>query len=572
LEKKINIITAPIVLFVFNRPDHTLRALNSLRENLLADQSLLYIISDGPRQGTNANDLEKINQVREIIKSEKWCAEVIIHENQSNRGLSGSIIPEVTRLLEKHEKLIVLEDDIYLSKGFLEYMNSALEMYNNDTQVGCVHGWNYHIDAKNYKESTFFLKGADCWGWATWKRAWNLFEKDGSKLLETIRSKKLEYDFDRRGTHNYTELLEHQVDGKLDSWAVRWHASLFLANMYCLHPTESIVKNIGLDNSGTNCFDTHLEQDPINFINLEKIAIEEADWFFETYKNFLHTTSIRFTQGSKINRLIKSALPESFTSIIKKIMGGNTEQWAGDYRSWQQAKKKCKGYDDAIILKKCETALLKIKNGEAIYERDSVLFDKIQYSRGLLNLLKKVSTENNGALSVLDFGGSLGSTYYQNKQFLDSLSNVEWCIVEQKHFVVSGKKHFEDDRLKFFFTIEECLANHKPDILILSSVLNYLEDPAQWIEKFTSLGLNYILIDSTPFLTNSEKDLLTVQTVPPEIYEASYPAWFFGKERLRQLQEKYDLVDEFKNGFNPSMLINKKQEATWLGLILKKRF
>ena len=148
---------------------------------------------------------------------------------------------------------------------------------------------------------------------------------------------------------------------------------------------------------------------------------------------------------------LKHLLPPIFISLYKKIFPKkpNAGMWSGNYTTWKNAKENCSGYDAANILEKCKKALLKVKNGEAVYERDSVVFDKIQYSWGLLVGLQKAAIKSNNKLCVLDFGGSLGSTYYQNKAMLSGLKKLEWCIVEQAHFVDCGNQNFENEQLKF---------------------------------------------------------------------------------------------------------------------------
>lgn len=243
--------------------------------------------------------------------------------------------------------------------------------------------------------------------------------------------------------------------------------------------------------------------------------------------------------------------------------------WSGNYSSWEEAKANCTGYDSTNILEKCKNALLKVKNGEAAYERDSVLFDEIQYSWGLLAGLQKVAIGNNNNLCVIDFGGSLGSTYYQNKEFLSGLKNLEWCIVEQAHFVDCGKQNFENEQLKFYPSIEECLQKHKPNVLLLSSVLQYLENPNQWIEKFNDLEIDYIIIDRTAFI-EVENDILTIQNVPESIYKANYPAWFFNQEKLNRKFTNFTLVSEIDTSFTGCALMQNKK-AKWTGMILKKK-
>jgi putative methyltransferase (TIGR04325 family) len=263
---------------------------------------------------------------------------------------------------------------------------------------------------------------------------------------------------------------------------------------------------------------------------------------------------------------IDSFAYETSPSLANEI----TVLFSGNYNSWNEVKEIAEGYDSAHILEKCKTSLLKVKNGEAVYERDSVLFDEIQYSWPLLAGLQRVALENKGNLCVMDFGGSLGSTYYQNKEFLNTLNKLEWCIVEQKEFVDCGKKYFEDEQLKFYYTVEKCISDHKPDVLVLSGVLQYLEKPYEWIEKFIALKIPYIIIDRTT-LVKSERDILTVQNVPEGIYKASYPAWFFNIDRFIEQFKNYATLASFDTHQGVVIHLENGLTSTYKGYILKYR-
>ncbi len=273
---------------------------------------------------------------------------------------------------------------------------------------------------------------------------------------------------------------------------------------------------------------------------------------------------------AKTKQILKALIPPIVFSVIIKLKKTkpSTNGWFGEYDTWDEAKSLCTGYDSRVILEKCKNSLLKVKNGEAAYERDSVLFNEIQYSWGLLAGLQRAALENEGNLCVLDFGGSLGSTYYQNREFLSSIKNLKWCIVEQAHFVDCGKQYFEDEQLKFYHTIEECMANQKPNVLLFSSVLQYLEKPYEWIERFINLEIPYIIIDRTAFIER-ENDIITIQKVPENIYVASYPSYFFGKNIINLLQKKYKMIAKFDNGFTMETTINNNK-VYWTGLIFKK--
>ena len=233
---------------------------------------------------------------------------------------------------------------------------------------------------------------------------------------------------------------------------------------------------------------------------------------------------------------IIQTLPSKLFLAIKKW------GWYGDFPDWESAKKHTKGYDDESILEKVKSSLIKVKNGQAVYERDSVLFDKIEYSWEVLAGLMWIAAQNKGALNIIDFGGSLGSTYFQNKLFLDSLDSVSWNIVEQENFVEEGIKSFEDDTLKFYNSIEECIANSSQTIncILLSCVLPYIEQPFELLSAIFKHKIQYIIVDRTGFTRNG-KTRITAQIVPAKIYDASYPCRFFNEE---------DFIDVFeKNGY-----------------------
>jgi putative methyltransferase (TIGR04325 family) len=242
--------------------------------------------------------------------------------------------------------------------------------------------------------------------------------------------------------------------------------------------------------------------------------------------------------------VIRSDLKDILPPFLVRKAIGFFYGWHGDYSSWDEAKKQCTGYDSGIILDKVKSALAAVRDGKAAYERDSVLFNEIQYSYPVLSVLMWIAVQNKGRLNILDFGGSLGSSYYQNKRFLDSVEDVHWCVVEQPGFVKAGLEEFASDKLYFFDTIKSCMKSFKIDAVLLSSVLQYLEEPYSLLDQLKELQIRYIIIDRTPFVTR--KDRITVQTVPSRIYKASYPCWFFNKNKfLNCFSENFNLVTEF---------------------------
>ncbi|TXB65417.1 glycosyltransferase [Vicingus serpentipes] len=281
---------APIVLFVYNRPDHTKKVLESLSLNKEARNSLLYIVCDGIKENSTEENTLNINEVRKIADEENRFQEVKVIKHSSNNGLAKSIIEGVTNLFNKHDRLIILEDDLVTSPYFLNYMNNSLNVYQDDTEVVCISGYVYPIKKK--LPETYFIKGADCWGWATWKNKWSIFNKNGEDLLNKIETQGLQNDFDFDSSYPYTQMLKDQVLGYNNSWAIRWYASSFLKHKYCLYPGVSLVQNIGIDGSGThsgisNSWDVNLSKTAINIVKQPAIENKLAKKQFIKYFNSL---------------------------------------------------------------------------------------------------------------------------------------------------------------------------------------------------------------------------------------------------------------------------------------------
>lgn len=201
---------------------------------------------------------------------------------------------------------------------------------------------------------------------------------------------------------------------------------------------------------------------------------------------------------------------------------------SGDYASWRDATAASSGYDSQVILEKTEAALLEVRSGHAAHERDSILFDEIQYSWPMLAGLMWVGGLSKGNLNVLDFGGSLGTSYFQNRAFLSHLPGVRWNIVEQPRYVAVGKQKFEDGHLRFYDSIQACLSDTSPNVLLLSGVLQYLEHPYEVLNELLGFPGEHVIIDRTPFWDGA-RHRLCVQHVPPGIYPASYPSWIFSR-------------------------------------------
>lgn len=237
-----------------------------------------------------------------------------------------------------------------------------------------------------------------------------------------------------------------------------------------------------------------------------------------------------------LKMLVQNWMPPVLASWLRRFYGGGV-RLKGEFNSWAEASNQCTGYDAKEILSKVESASSKVKNGEAAYERDSVLFEEIEYVWPVLAGLMWVAARNGGRLNVLDFGGALGSSYFQNRKFLEVLKEVRWNVIEQPHYTEAGKSRFQDEQLRFYKTLDECLAENIPNVILLSSVMQYLESPFEFFNDFKKMGTVCLIIDRTPFSLNG-KDKLVIQQVPSSIYSASYPMWIFSLPKFKQRMEK----------------------------------
>ena len=277
--------------------------------------------------------------------------------------------------------------------------------------------------------------------------------------------------------------------------------------------------------------------------------------------------------GISQKNFFKQIVPPLLLSRIRWVKGmlGIGLKFSGDYHSWKDALANSSGYDTDEILHRVEAATSLVVSGVAAYERDSVLFDQIPHSYPVLAGLLRAAVENGHMLTVLDFGGSLGSSYRQCKGFLSVIHNLEWLIVEQEQFVRCGRERFETNQLRFYSSLQEAVADRKRnvDVVLLSSVLQYLETPYETLKELYDIGCRYLIIDITP-LSDSHADRLVVQRVPPNIYSATYPCWIFSREQLiKSLKTEWEELTAFPSA-----------DGSWLadgvnfefgGIILQRR-
>ena len=238
---------APIALFTYARPDHTRAVIEALKRNTLAKASNLIVYSDAAR---TAAEEERVRKVRRYLHTVDGFQSVKIVESPRNLGLAQSITAGISETIEEWGKIIVLEDDILTSPCFLEFMNCALERFQNQRRVWHVSGWNYPIDSSGLSEA-FLIRVMNCWGWATWRDRWVHFRKRPTRLLASWHAKDI-YAFNLDGAHDFWRQVVRNAEGSLDTWAIFWYATIFENRGLCVNPSSSCTENIGLDGSGTN--------------------------------------------------------------------------------------------------------------------------------------------------------------------------------------------------------------------------------------------------------------------------------------------------------------------------------
>jgi hypothetical protein len=314
---------APVALFAWQRPAHTQRVISALAANPEAPETDVFAFVDGPRHDRES---EHVAEVIRIAEAATGFRSVSVRVAARNLGLSRSITGGVTDVLQHSDRVIVVEDDIVVSRSFLGYMNSHLELYANDDSVASVHGYVY--PHSHELPPTFFIAGADCWGWGTWRRAWEHYRPDGRALLEELTRRGLLATFDFGGTAGYVDMLRDQIAGRNDSWAVRWYASALLCGMYTLYPNRSLATNIGADGSGSHggvssAFDVDISHEPLPVLRIpvEDCAIGRSAFteFFASQRSGIGRSHFG-RLGRRILRPVWTRMPSRFRHGVVRLL------------------------------------------------------------------------------------------------------------------------------------------------------------------------------------------------------------------------------------------------------------
>jgi putative methyltransferase (TIGR04325 family) len=269
-------------------------------------------------------------------------------------------------------------------------------------------------------------------------------------------------------------------------------------------------------------------------------------------------------------RAIKNLLPYGISKAVLDKRRQNVRLiWTGDFSTWSDAVSICSGYHQENIIEKVTRATLNVKNGISTHERDSVNFDEIHYSWPVLAGLLLVYGKSK-RINVLDFGGALGSTFYQNRKFLSQLDSITWNIVEQEAFINIGKQYFASD-INFYSSFRECLSQQDINVCLLSSVLQYIEDAEQIFKEIVSSNIDFIILDRLSII-DRKTNRITMQNVPDSIYSASYPCTFFcEKYFLGMFEGKYEIVERFESSIKNEIIFENGDRSVDMGYILKKK-
>jgi len=297
---------APVAVFAFNRPVHLRNLLSSLSANVNAELTSVIVFLDGPR-----NDYDRHQQVEilNVLQGPYPFKSLNTIVSPENKGLAISIRSGVAQILVDNPRVIVLEDDLIVSPSFLEFMNRGLEIYESRREVASIHGFQYPVKG-DLREPVFF-RGADCWGWATWRDRWDEVSFDSQRLVEEIKDSGMINAFNLSGGMDFYGMLQGQANGDVDSWAICWHASMFLQNKLTLFPPSSLVQNKGNDGSGIHSgVNNFFETDLVNFTEWKfPTNIEESVVFRNLlsafYKSSLGKKSVFVRVYLKIRQLFR---------------------------------------------------------------------------------------------------------------------------------------------------------------------------------------------------------------------------------------------------------------------------
>lgn len=532
----------PVVLLAYARPVHLARVLACLRENAVP---LIHAFADGAK---GAADAAAVAEVGALLRAVDWC-ELRLTERNENLGLGRNVLAGVDEVAARHEAFIVWEDDLICVPGTYAWMCAALRHYAGDPRVMSVSAWTHpRVTPAGTGDHPYFDARADCWVWGAWARSWAGMTAETAEAKMRLAARRGVAP----GAHGADLPQQAVYEQRRNIWAVRWLYHHLQHGGLCLRPPWSMVEHIGFDAGATNAAGSEEWANP----PLRPVPPVPAAWpepvVHPACRDLWQAAYPRTKLAARVQRkglrmaraLGRRLLPASVRTRLRSAFGW---RWfRGDYRGWAEARTASGGYDDQAIQQKVLAATLEVKAGRAAFERDGVLFHAPEPDRPLLAVLQEVARRRDGKLRVLDFGGSLGSNYWRHRADLPAGDALRWDVVEQPAFVEAGRRHLGDTPLRFHHDVAAARAaagGH--DVLLCSCVLQYLEEPFRRLEEWSRLGIPCVLLNNLP-LRERGPDRLRVQHVPPSIYPATYPVWFFNRaEFRRRVEEHYVVVKEF---------------------------
>ncbi len=543
-----------VLLLAYNRPDLTRRVFKAIQK---ARPSRLYISQDGPRN-TSTFELSQIKAVRDCLQI-KWPCKVKYNFQTKNLGCKSGVSFGLNWFFSHENEGIVLEDDCLPHASFFSFCTCLLQKYRNQAKIGVINGTNFTGYRPKDGSSYYFTKYPHIWGWAGYAHVMRGYDQNiqaWPRVKETALWKNLfKNGFER---DYWNGIMERTYLNKIDTWDYQFAMNLWVQQKICISPAVNLVENIGFGKNATHTERKTLisrlsqKNDLKHIIHPKKIELNLNNEEKE-FKKIFQTPENKNKRKKKINLLLFITTKTFLKAIFKKISLFAKTKWRypkdvikfhGPYTNWADAKKKSKGYGEKKILKKIFSAAFKVKKGLGAFERDSVVFQKAEFEWPIVAILASAAASNEGRLVILDFGGSLGSSFFQNLPIFQDLKQLQWCIVEQPAFVQMGKKHFEQKELRFFQSIEEAVSFAKPHVVLLSGVLQYLEKPDYFLKKIWRIGADWVVFDKV-IVNRRQQDEIYVQEVPPSIYRGSYPCFSFAEDKLlKNIPASYKMLSK----------------------------
>lgn len=529
----------PVVVLAYARPAHLVHVLACLRENGVP---LIYAFADGAK---GEADAAAVAETRALLRAVDWC-EIKLTERSENIGLGKNVLAGVSSVAAEHKAFLVWEDDLVCVPGTYAWMCAALRHYAQDERVMSVTAWTHpRVTPADVGEEPYFDARAECWVWGAWSRSWRgMVEETAREKMTTVKRQGLAPD--AYGS-DLPEMA--RVEARKNIWAVRWLYHHFQHGGLCVRPPWSMVEHIGFDASATNAAGAIEWANPARHVAPPVPTVWPEPREAARVRAFWQAANPpqppRIARGAR--RLAKVAakalLPDALLATLRAGFGW---RWfEGNYATWAAAAAASSGYDDGAIVERVMRATQAVRDGRGAFERDGVIFARPVPEPGLVNALRRAAADCGGRLSVLDFGGALGTTYWRHRGEFSGMHGWRWDVVEQTGFVAAGRTNLGGELPRFFASVEAAEAAERHDLVLASTVVQYLESPEAALEEWMACGVRFILLNNLP-LHEGAPDRIAVQRVPPEIYAASYPVRFFNRELfLARFHGCYDLVSEF---------------------------